>query len=155
MYKASNIKTRVLEQPLHDGTEKTKMITFCVLVLVATAKAQLGDCELSDLFSGGSLEREMSRAILPSPEITVLRNHTVCLSVGPTREKVSSISLVIEYTCMGSYKCPSEKHGIEQFAFGCNSHNQWSYIQFSNVDNGRTKNTTANFGTSLRTDCGA
>ena len=130
-------------------------LVVCALALFATATAQLDDCELSGLFTGGSLEREMSRAILESPEITVLRNHTVCLSVGRTREKFSSISLVIEYTCTDSSSCPSGGQAIEQFDFGCTNEGEWSYIQFSDVDNGRTTNPMASFDTSLRTDCGA
>ena len=129
-------------------------LVVCALALFATATAQMDDCELSGLFTGGSLEREMGRAILESPEITVLRNHTVCLSVGRTREKFSSISLVIEYTCTGSAFCPSGQ-AVEQFDFGCNNQGEWRYGQFADVDNGRTTNPTANFDTSLRMDCGA
>jgi len=88
------------------------------------------------------------------PTITVLRNHTVCLSVGPTIDKFSSISLVIEYNCTGNAFCP-DGQAIEQFDFGCNSQGEWSFIQFSDSDNARTTNPVANFDTSLRTDCGA
>jgi len=137
------------------------VIAACgTLAFLTTVTAQLGDCALSNLFIGGTLEREMVLVIKqgdnpPSPVVTVLSNHTVCLSVGPTRGKVSSISLVIEYTCTGSNLCPSGGQTIEQFDFGCNGQGEWSYAQFSDVDNGRTTNPTANFNTSLRTDCGA
>ena len=130
------------------------LLVVCALALFATATAQVGDCELSDLLTGGSLGREMSRAIIDSPEITVLRNHTVCLSVGPTRGRVSSISLVIQYTCSGSARCPSGQ-AIEQFDFGCTSQGQWSFVQFSDFDNARTTSPMAGFDTVLRTDCGA
>ena len=135
-------------------------LAVCALSLLAAAAAQLNDCELSDLFNGVTLETQMSTAITegdsPSPPtIIVLRNHTVCLSVGPTRDKFSSISLVIEYTCMGNAFCPSGGQAVEQFDFGCNIQGEWSFIQFSDVDNGRTTNPVANFATTLRTDCGA
>ena len=134
-------------------------LAVCALALLTITTAQLNDCELSDLFNGGTLETEMSTAIprvdSPSPPtITVLRNHSVCLSVGPTIDKFSSISLVIEYTCTGNDFCPSGQ-AVEQFDFGCNNQGEWGYIQFSDVDNGRTTNPVANFDTSLRTDCGA
>ena len=134
-------------------------LAVCALALLTTATAQLNDCELSDLFNGGTLETQMSTAITegdtPSPPVlTVFRNRTVCLSVGPTIGNFSSISLVIEYTCTGNAFCPSGQ-AVEQFDFGCNIQGQWSFIQFSDVDNGRTTNPVANFDTTLRTDCGA
>jgi len=134
-------------------------LAVCALSLLAAAAAQLGDCDLSDLFNGGTLETEMSEAIItgdsPStPTITVLRNHTVCLSVGPTRGKFSSISLVIEYTCTGNVFCPSGQ-AVEQYDFGCNNMGEWFFGQFSNFDDGREENPEANFTTTLRTDCGA
>ena len=134
-------------------------LAVCALALLTTSTAQLGDCELSDLFNGVTLETQMPTAITsgftPSPVVTVLRNHTVCLSVGPTKDKFSSISLVIEYTCTGNDAfCPSGQ-AVEQFDFGCNIQGEWSYIQFSDVDNGRTTNPVANFDTTLRMDCGA
>ena len=134
-------------------------LAVCALALLTTTTAQLNDCELSDLFNGGTLETQMSTAITsgdtPSPPVvTVLRNRTVCLSVGPTRDKFSSISLVIEYTCTGNAFCPSGQ-AVEQFDFGCNNQGEWSFIQFSDVDSGRTTNPVANFDTPLRTDCGA
>ena len=129
------------------------------LALLTTTTAQLTDCELSDLFNGGTLETQMSTAIprgdSPSPPtITVLRNHTVCLSVGPTIDKFSSISLLIEYTCMGNVFCPSGQ-AVEQFDFGCNIQGEWSFRQFSDSDNARADDPLANFDTSPRTDCGA
>ena len=128
--------------------------------LLAAVTAQMDDCELMDLFTNGTLEREMARLLVAGdnptqPIITVLRNHSVCLSVGPTIDKFSSISLVIEYNCTGSAFCPSGGNAVEQFDFGCNSQEEWIFDQFADVDNGRTTNPTANFDTSLRTDCGA
>ena len=136
-----------------------KMIfTFavCVLALPMTSVAQVDDCELSDLFSEGAPERQINQALqlFGQASITVLRNHTVCLSVGPTRGKFSSISLVIEYTCTGTPFCPPGNRR-EQFDFGCTSEGQWSNVQFDDSDSGHTTNPTANFNTSLRTDCGA
>ena len=133
-------------------------LAVCALALLTTTTAQLTDCELSDLFNGGTLETEMSTGILngdtPSPPtITVLRNHTVCLSVGPTIDKFSSISLLIEYTCTGSAFCPSGQ-AVEQFDFGCNNQGEWIFGQFSNFDAGREQNPEANFDTTLRMDCG-
>ena len=133
------------------------MLAVCALAFLTTTTAQLNDCELSDLFNGGTLETQMSTAITegdtPSPTITVLRNHTVCLSVGPTRDKFSSISLVIEYTCTGNAFCPSGQ-AVEQFDFGCNNQGEWIFGQFSNFDAGQEQNPEANFDTTLRMDCG-
>ena len=133
-------------------------LTVCALAFLTTTTAQLNDCELSDLFNGGTLETQMSTAITegdtPSPPtITVLRNHTVCLSVGPTRDKFSSISLVIEYTCTGNAFCPS-RQAVEQFDFGCNNQGKWIFGQFSNFDAGQEQNPEVNFDTTLRMDCG-
>ena len=102
----------------------------------------------------------MAYSINYGTTITVLRNHTVCLSVGPTRGKVSSISLVIEYTCTGSSNCPlggASLHPVtEQFDFGCvNSQGSWGYAQFKMFNLARLQFPAANFETSLRTDCGA
>lgn len=71
----------------------------------------------------------MSHAILNSPEITVFCHHTMCLTVGPMRGKVVSILLVIEYTCMDSFYCPSGEQALEQFNFGCSSQEQWTFNQ--------------------------
>ena len=138
---------------------KRLTLAVCVLALLSAAAAQFGDCELSDLFNGGTIEGEMADAIIsgdnPStPSISLLRNHTVCLSVGPARGKYSSISLVIQYSCMGNARCPQSAQDIEQWDFGC-TNGEWSYIQFSDFDNARTTNPMADFDTSLRNDCGA
>ena len=137
-------------------------LVVCTLALFATATAQMGgaECEMSDLFTGGTLEREMAELLLANnnstpPAVTVLRNHTVCLSAGPTRGSISSISLVIEYNCTGSATCSPGGSAVEQYDFGCNNQSQWSFVQFGDVEHGRTIDPTANFVTSPRTDCGA
>ena len=135
-------------------------LVVCILALFATVTAQRGgECEMSDLFTGGTLEREMAKLLFVNdstqPTITVLRNHTVCLSVGPTRGSVSSIALVIQYNCTGSAACPPGGSATEQYDLGCNNQSQWSFAQFGDRERGRTTDPTANFDTSLRTDCGA
>ena len=135
---------------------------FVFATLLATSTAQSSGCELNDLFTNGSLERHMTAVLLrgaegnpTQPNITVLRNHTICLSVGPTRGTFSSISVVIEYNCTGSVTCPTGENVTELFDFGCTSKDQWDHVQFHVYDRARTTNSTANFDTLLRTDCGA
>ena len=135
---------------------------FVFATLLATATAHSTGCELNDLFTNGSLERRMTAVLLrgaednpTQPNITVLRNHTICLSVGPTRGTFSSISVVIQYNCTGSGTCPTGENVTELFDFGCTSEGQWNHVQFNDYNNSRTTNSTANFDTLLRTDCRA
>ena len=132
-----------------------KMFSLCALALLVAVDAQSGiDCELSDLFSGGTLERLIVDATLigdsvEPTEATVLHNRTVCLSVGNTRGKFSSISLLIDFECRGSLQCPSR--ATEQFNFGC-KRGQWSVEQLATPEYARHTNSLAYY-TDLRTDC--
>ena len=141
------------------------MKLVCTLVLITAAAADYEenvpiDCELSDLFSDGTLEQLIVDAIIldedplePPVVTTVLRNHTVCLSVGNRRGKFSSISLLISYECAstGSVQCPS--NATEQFNFGC-ANGQWGIEQQNTIYGAHDSNPLATFATNLRTDCG-
>ena len=145
------------------ASEKLVLIGICALVLLSPTLAQDRDCNFDDLFISNKLETLIRATVLAgdntdTPSITVYRNHTVCLAVGRLMKKVSSISLVIEYTCTGNYNCPggsqnSEKY-TEQFDFGCNK-KRWSLEQLSDFGVARERNTLANFETAIRRDCGA
>ena len=143
---------------------KLLAIGVCALALVFPTLAQQSNCNLSDLFKHNTLETLIQESIKRgdnpnTPSITVHGNHIVCLSVGPSIGKVSSISLLIDYTCTGSAQCPGEKsdggRSTEQFDFGCTSQNKWSVDQFSNSQASRDKTPIANFETVLLTDCAA
>ena len=143
---------------------KLLAIGVCALALIFPTLAQSGNCNLSDLFKHNTLETLIQTSLVTgdnptAPSITVHGNHTVCLSVGPSIGKVSSISLLIDYNCTGSAQCPGEKsdggRSTEQFDFGCTSQNKWSVNQFSNFQASRDKTPIANFETALRTDCAA
>ena len=146
------------------ASEKIVLIGICVLIaLLPPTLAQGKDCNLDDLFISKTLVNLIGNTIKTGdntnePSIKVHRNHTVCLAVGRFIRKVSSISLVIEYTCTGSANCPggaesSEKY-IEQFDFGCQG-NSWSVGQFSDFGTSREKNSLANFETTNHKNCAA
>lgn len=131
------------------------MLAIYALALVTAAAAQTSDCELSTLFDGETLEKLIVDAVLggDSPQAsvaTVLRNHTVCLSVGNRRGTFRSISVLVDYTCVGSGLCPSR--ATEQFDFGCN-YGRWTASQLTIHDYIRDSNPLATFDTDLRTDC--
>ena len=63
------------------------------------------------------------------PSIAILKSHSVCLSVGPEIDTISSMSLLIEYNCTGNVQADCTPLGmetnissfvvLEQFDFGC------------------------------------
>ena len=144
--------------------EKLLAIVVCALAVIFPTLAQQDNCNLDKLFTNNILETLIQNSILmgdnPSvPNIVVHETHTVCLSVGPSIGNVSSISLLVNYSCTGSALCPmghsADGRGIEQFDFGCNPQKKWNYAHYSNFDAARHKNPMANFDTALRTDCAA
>ena len=93
----------------------------------------------------------------PLPTVAVRNNHTVCLSVGPEADTVSSISLLVEYECSGHMACSPSGNDttVEQFDFGCVAQgdaNVWSARQFGRLG---YRVPTASFSTPLRRDCSA
>ena len=143
---------------------KLLAIGVCTLALIFPTLAQQGNCNLGDLFTHNTLETLIQTSLktgdhLSTPSITVHRSHTVCLSVGPSIGKVSSISLLINYTCTGSAMCPGDDpdggRGTEQFDFGCSNGNKWSNGQFTDFQDPRDEYPIANFETVLRTGCAA
>ena len=63
------------------------------------------------------------------------------------------------FTCTSSAMCPNGRpdgvRATEQFDFGCNSNNKWSFGQFFDFTAARHENPIANFYTALRMDCAA
>ena len=115
---------------------------------------------MSDLFSGDvnsdtSLEELIVEAIVrgrsEAVTATIVRNHTVCLSVGDRRGTFSSISVLVNYTCSGSAQCPSS--AVEQFNFGCSSGGRWTRLQAGTSAFARDVTPLANFQTDERRDC--
>ena len=91
------------------------------------------------------------------PRITVLRNHTVCLSRSPENGSVNSVSQVVEYECADHYRCNSSRYDngviVEQFDFGCEGSRQWFASQLGNSVFGNISYPMADFNTSFRQDC--
>ena len=144
--------------------EKLLAIVVCTLALIFPTLAQQDDCNLDELFTYNTMETLIQNSIMkgdnPSvPNIVVHETHTVCLSVGPSMGNVSSISLLVDYSCTGSSQCPkwnsADERAIEQFDFGCSSHNKWSIGQYFDFTVARHENPIANFDTALRMDCAA
>ena len=137
--------------------EKLLAIVVCALALIFHTLAQQGNCNLDELFTYNKLNTLISNTIVTGEgsaptNVLVHETHTVCLSVGPSIGNVSSISLLVKYSCTGNAECPSG-NSAEQFDFGCNSSNEWSSGQFSYYQAARHKNPIANFATALRKDC--
>ena len=143
--------------------EKLLAIVVCALALIFPTLAQEGDCNLDELFAYNTLETLIQNAIVWGdsnvPNIVVHDTHTVCLSVGPSMGNVSSISLLVDYTCTRSSQCANwqsaDTRSIEQFDFGCSSQNRWSIAQYADSTVARHENPIANFDTALRMDCAA
>ena len=144
--------------------EKLLAIVVCALAVIFPTLAQQDNCNLDELFTYNTLETLIKGTLVtgdsPSvPNIVVHETHTVCLSVGPSIGNVSSISLLVNYSCTGSALCPmghsADGRGIEQFDFGCNHQKKWDFGQYSNFLAARHENPIANFDTALRTDCAA
>ena len=140
------------------------LVGVCALALVFPTLAQEGNCNLRDLFISNTLETLIQLSITlgdnpTTPGIAVHTNHIVCLSVGPSIGYVSSISLLVDYTCTSSALCPNgSPYGVrttEQFDFGCTNQKKWSIGQYYNFEAPRHKNPIANFDTALRKDCAA
>ena len=145
------------------------VIVLCILLLQTRASlAQFHGCPM--LSDPDELTQLVAHTIAITdnsdptslPAIVVLNNHTVCLSVGPEADTVSSISLLVEYECSGHVVCSQSGSGdngttvlVEQFDFGCISHgdgNVWSARQFGRLGH---RVPTASFSTALRRDCSA
>ena len=118
--------------------EKLLAIVVCALALIFPTLAQQDDCNLDELFAYNTLETLIRKSIMmgdnpPVPNIVVHDTHTICLSVGPSMGNVSSISLLVDYSCTGSTQCAkwqsAGERSIEQFDFGCTSKNKWSIAQ--------------------------
>ena len=144
--------------------EKLLAIVVCALALIFPTLAQQDDCNLDELFAYNTLETLIQNSVMrgdnpPVPTIVVHDTHTVCLSVGPSMGNVSSISLLVDYSCTRSGQCANwqsaNKRNIEQFDFGCSSQNRWSIGQYFDFTVARHENPIANFDTALRMDCAA
>ena len=145
--------------------EKLLAIVVCALALIFPTLAQEDDCNLDELFTYNTLKTLIRNSVMrgdspPVPNIVVYDTHTVCLSVGASMGNVSSISLLVDYSCTGSGECAkwrsAGERSIEQFDFGCTPRNKWSISQyFDFYTSSRFRNPIANFHTALRTDCAA
>ena len=138
--------------------EKLLAIVVCTLALIFPTFAQ-ENCNLDELFTYNKLNTLISNTIMTGdntavPNIVVHETHTACLSVGPSIGNVSSISLLVKYSCTGNAECP-RGNSIEQFDFGCNFQNKWTSGHYSNSQATRHKKPIANFATALRKDCAA
>ena len=144
------------------GTARLLALGVCALTFLSSTVA-VRNCNLADLFASDTLEILLTTALAEDNNpgrlnITVHRNHTVCLSVGELIEKVNSISLLIDYSCTGNSNCPgdgSSGRGTEQFDFGCDTNGQWIVGKFSDYQAAREENPSANFETPLRKYCDA
>jgi len=85
------------------------------------------------------------------PTVDVLRFHPVCLAHGHCRDRYRYVSVVVEYTCIGSDNCPSGT-AVEQIHSECSS-GTWIGRVAGIGPNFRTINTTANFSTITKEDC--
>ena len=139
-------------------------ILLLLLLKPHLSRAQFQGCpQLSD---PGTLAHLIAHAVATTkdptatslPSIVVRKNHTVCLSVGPDSDTVSSMSVLVEYECCGHTSCsPQSEHNttVEQFDFGCISHSgsyAWSARQFGKMG---SRVPSASFSTALRRNCSA
>lgn len=112
---------------------------------------------LSDPEGIGHLVADAISESKPLPSIVILRNHTVCLSVGPVVGTISSMSLLVEYERLNSEENDNttSMNFVEQFDFGCTADGgkyAWTGRQFGRAG---SRSPTAHFSTELRRDCSA
>ena len=94
-----------------------------------------------------------------APDILVLDSQTVCLAVGPTRDRYRYASVVVSFNCFGSL-APGNALGISscngdltvQFDFECVAGPQWQRALTLGGDNVFNP-ADGSLTTSLRTDC--
>jgi len=86
------------------------------------------------------------------PRVQIFEYNVVCLTTGTTRDTYQSVSVVVNYTCIG-ISCEGITL-LSQFEFGCETGPQWSPSLFGSTDGIRTTPADGNLSTPLRTDCG-
>ena len=131
-----------------------------VCALVACLLLGLVSCQMDcDLPTNSELENVMGEVIrsgdnAQQPQVTLRNAHHVCRAVSQERGRYRFISLLAEYTCVGSALCP-DGTATEQFETGCDSDSgNWTNDVQGSTTNTRTRNPTATFSTTLREDCG-
>ena len=131
------------------------LVVALVALLVASVSCQELDCAFptnSDIESivGHAIQAFDSPA---EPTITLVGGfHTVCLAFSEQKDRYRAISVLVQYTCVGSSNCPSGTV-TEQFEAQCNDNNEWTNRVFGDTTNTRTLSPSATTSTQRREDC--
>ena len=127
-----------------------------VALLVASVSCQELDCAFptnSDIES--IMDSALRSADSPAdPTITLVGGfHTVCLAFSRQKDRYRAISVLVQYTCVGSSNCPSGTV-TEQFEAQCNdNNNEWTNRVLGDIENIRTPSPSATISTLRREDC--
>lgn len=156
------------------GTGRASQLSLLLLLSVRLSLAQFAGCPMiSDLDTLSQLVLDAlspeDDALLQPFSVMILRNYTVCVSVGPEDGTFSSVSMLVQYGCKPLYHpvCAAAVNSssqlladasniVQQFDFGCKfvaDGYHWSPEQFGRDTGSHLP--TADFDTPLRTDCSA
>lgn len=139
------------------------LVPLCMLWVAHSplSSAQFRGCPtfLETATTAHLIARVVARGDPVLPRITVLRNHTVCLSRNPENGSLNSVSQVVEYECAEHLRCNSSRYDngviVEQFDFGCDGIQLWSASQLGSSVFRNISYPMADFNTSFRQDCTA
>ena len=127
-----------------------------VSLLVASVSCQELDCAFP---TNSDIESIMVDAIQNSdspaePTITLIGDfHTVCLAFSEQKDRYRAISVLVQYTCVGSSRCPSGTV-TEQFEAECSDNsNEWTNNVLGSTVFTRTMSPSATTSTQRREDC--
>ena len=166
------------KQSMGRKTGLVSMLSALLLLQLHLSLAQFAGCPMisdPDALSRLVADANNEDLVLQPFSVSVLRNHTVCFSMGREDGTFSSVSLLVQYECRPSLHpvCVTAANSsslstdpssfstnrsliTQQFDFSCkskNSENQWSPKQFGGETGSHTP--TADFDTPLRPDCSA
>ena len=137
------------------------------LCLGLTVNGQTPQCPLIQGSELGSFDAPVAGGLVSSayrqgdgdqsPRVQIFEYNVVCLSAGTVRDTYRSVSVVVNYTCIGVSECEDTPFTISQFEFGCTaevSGAQWSPSLGGSMEGIRTTPADGSLATPLRTDCG-
>ena len=87
------------------------------------------------------------------PTVDVTDFHVICLAFSDSRDLYRSVSVVVQYTCVGNSNCPMGEV-VEQIECECKDQ-EWSTVSTAQdgVEQSRLQDPLANLTTPAREDC--
>ena len=140
----------LLQRKMKMGVVAIAAVLVAFSVSLTSSQLECAEPSFSDLEN--VISRIISTGENPTiPTINVLSVQPVCLAVSDQRDRYRLFSVVVQYTCVGSDRCPGGT-ATEQIESEC-VNGVWGNAVLGATEDTRRTDPTANLATPTRRDC--